>query len=132
MPNQPAPASVRPPSRTPANMLTDSQGFFQPITVLANRMTVRDSRKWDLNADDPFITVWCGNERVRAVTEGDSRSYRCADGGVPVGELQLAAALKNKDAHALQVCASRRYLYQHMDSKARKAYHTAFAECSIK
>ena len=84
-----------------------------------------------MNADDSFITVWCGTERARAITDGDRRSYKCPDGAVPVGELQLAAALRDKDTHALQVCASRRYLYRHMDSKAREAYRTAFAECSI-
>lgn len=129
--NQPAPTSVSPPSRTPMNLLTDSHGFFQPITVLANRMTVRSARKWDLNADDPFITVWCGSQKTTAVTDGDRRGYKCADGAVAVGEFQLSAALKAKDPHAFQVCASRAYLYRHMDSKAREAYRTAFAECSI-
>ncbi len=130
--NRPAPTNVGPPFPAPANFLTDSHGFFQPVTVLETRMIVRDSRKWDLNADDPFIAVWCGTRQTRAITDGDRRYYKCPDGAVPIGELQLSAALKSKDAHALQVCESRRYLYQHMDQKARDVYRSAFVECSMR
>jgi hypothetical protein len=110
---------------------TDSHGFYQPLTVLDDSMTVRTHRKWDLNADDPFVSVWCGSQRVSAITMGDSRGYMCPDGAVAVGRLDLRAALAAKDGHALQVCKARRYLFDHMDGQARAAYRLSFEGCSI-
>ena len=109
--------------------LTDADGFYQPITVLTDTMVIRNHRPWDLNADDPFITVLCGGQKTEAITEGDQRYYRCADGGVPTGRLDMAAALKHEDPHALRVCAAREYLYEHMDAEGQKVYKNFYAEC---
>lgn len=138
--NQPAPTQVPQNSifngmtlapGTIINMMTDADGFFQPITVLTDSMTVRNARLWDLNADDPFITVRCGDQITKAVSHGDNRGYTCPDRGVPIGTLDMVAALKHQDAHALQVCAARKYLYAHMDQQGRKAFASSFAECGI-
>ncbi|MGH8273437.1 MAG: hypothetical protein ACRES9_04140 [Gammaproteobacteria bacterium] len=111
---------------------TDGDGFFQPITVLTDTMTLVNSRAWDLNAGDPYIMVWCGKDKAKLTTRGDSwRRYLCPDRGVPVGKLDMAAALKHKDPHALKVCVARKYLYQHMNEKGRKDFARFFAECSI-
>lgn len=111
---------------------TDGDGFYQPITVLTDTMTLVNSRPWDLNAGDPYITVWCGKHRAKLTTKGDSyRRYTCPDRGVPVGKLDMLAALKHKDPHALQVCAARRYLYEHMTENGRKDFARYFEECSI-
>jgi len=130
--NQSAPLMVGPRVPGRLNLLTDAHGFFQPITVLENTMAVRSSRPWDVNADDPFVSVWCGSERTTATTDGARRSYRCPNGEQPIGKLDIAAALAKGDAHALGVCESRKYLFAHMDDKARAAYAPYFAECSIK
>ncbi|MGH8283847.1 MAG: hypothetical protein ACRESE_08390, partial [Gammaproteobacteria bacterium] len=112
---------------------TDAHGFFQPITVLTDSMTVVNDRPWDLNADDPYITVWCGNDKAELTTKGDSyRRYTCPGNSAPVGKLDMAAALKHKDRHALKVCAARKYLYQHMDQKGREPFASGFAECGIR
>jgi hypothetical protein len=124
----PAPLTTR--SAPP--FISDSHGFFQPTTVLEDTMAIRDHRRWDLNADDPFVTVWCGSQQVRATATGDSRRYQCPNDAVPIGKLQLTAAVAKRDSHALQVCESRKYLYMHMDDKARDAYRVGFQECSIK
>jgi len=138
--NQPAPTKVPLHSSfngltlapgTIVNMMTDADGFFQPITVLTDSMTVRNARPWDLNADDPFITVWCGSHITKAVAKGDQRGYTCPDYGVPVGKLDMLAALKHKDKHAIQVCAARKYLYGRMQADGRKAFAPFFAECGI-
>ena len=131
-PNQPAPltAGARLPGRS--NLLTDTHGFFQPITVLEDSMAVRSSRPWDLNADDPFVSVSCGSERTSAITEGSRRGYRCPNGEQPIGRLDVPAALAKRDAHAIQVCESRRYLFDHMDQQARAAFGPSFAECAIR
>jgi hypothetical protein len=111
---------------------TDADGFYQPITVLSDTMTLVNIRPWDLNADDPYITVRCGRDTAKLTTEGDSyRLYICPGHVAPLGTLHMSAALKHGDPHALKVCAARRYLYEHMTAEGRRAFAPAFAECSI-
>lgn len=126
-PDRPTPVVVA----RPMLHASDSHGFYQPLTVLDDTMAVRTHRKWDLNADDPFVSVWCGTQKVQAITDGDSRGYKCPGDAVAVGKLNLPAALAAKDSHALQVCKARNYLFEHMDEKARAAYRPSFQECSI-
>jgi hypothetical protein len=130
--NRPMPTMVKPVVPSPSVHLTDSHGFFQPITVLDDTMPVRSHRRWDRNADDPFVTVWCGTQQARAVTDGDRRGYTCPDGAQPIGKLDMAAALARKDLHAEQVCASRKYLFDHMEQTGRDAYRPFFTECGIR
>jgi hypothetical protein len=111
---------------------TDMDGFYQPITVLTDSMTLVNDRPWDLNVDDPYITVWCGKRKAKLTVRGDAyRRYICPDHVAPVGKLDMAAALAHKDPHALKVCAARRYLYRHMAAKDRRDFAGGFAECSI-
>jgi hypothetical protein len=124
-PDAPAPATTAPPFR----FETDSRGFFQPQAVLEGRMTVRDHRDWDLTADDPFVTVWCGTQAVKATTTSDSRYYVCPGDAAPEGTLDLKSALAKKNPHALALCASRAFLYSHMDGKAQMAFKSAVDEC---
>jgi hypothetical protein len=112
---------------------TDADGFYQPITVLTDSMTLVNMRPWDLNVDDPYITVWCEKARARLTTKGnDYRRYLCPGNGMPVGKLDMAAALAHRDPHALAVCAARKYLYAHMTAGDRKDFASGFAECSIR
>lgn len=121
-----SPGSPRPHAVLP---MTDADGFFQPITVMTDSMVVRNHRRWDLNADDPFITVRCGDEKTTAVTQGDARYYVCANGDVPTGTLDMLAALKHRDPHALKVCKARTYLYDHMDAVGKRVYRKFYQEC---
>jgi hypothetical protein len=111
--------------------MSDARGFFQPIATLQDWMTVRNHRAVDLNANDRFITVYCGNQPTRAKWNANVGAlwYECPQGQAPIGKLNMAAALQARDPHALQVCESRAYLYKHMDEKARAAFASAFSEC---
>lgn len=124
-PNAPVPISTAWPYRH----MSDSQGFFQPIAALQDWMTVRNHRPVDLNANDRFITVYCGNQPTRAKWNAEAIWFDCPQGQAPIGKLNMAAALQARDPHALQVCESRAYLYKHMDEKAQAAFAPAFAEC---
>jgi hypothetical protein len=76
--------------------------------------------------------VRCGKTKARLTTRGDSyRRYMCPNRVVPVGTLDMSAALEHKNPHALRVCAARKYLYEHMTAEGRKAFAPAFTECSI-
>lgn len=111
---------------------TDADGFFQPITVLTDSMTLVNTRPWDSNAGDPYITVWCGDKKAQLTTKDHSyRRYTCPDHGVPTGKLDIVRAVRHRDRHALKVCAARKYLYEHMTKKGRKAFAQGFTECSI-
>lgn len=111
---------------------SDSRGFFQPLTVLSDEVTVRNHRPRDLNADDPFVTVYCENQPVKALTNASgARWYECAKNIAPVGKLDIVAALKAKDTHAQALCQARRYFFEHMDDSARAAFGAAFRECQI-
>jgi hypothetical protein len=112
---------------------TDADGFYQPITVLTDTMTLVNIRSWDSNADDPYITVWCGRKKAQLTTKDHSyRRYTCPDHGVPTGKLDIVRALRHRDPHALKVCAARKYLYEHMTEDGRKAFAHGFVECSIR
>jgi hypothetical protein len=111
---------------------TDADGFFQPITVLTDTMTLVNIRPWDSNAGDPYITVWCRSTRAQLTSKDHSyRRYTCRDHGVPTGKLEIVRASRDGDPHALKVCAARKYLYEHMSEDGRKAFAHGFAECSI-
>lgn len=111
---------------------TDTDGFYQPITVLTDTMTLVNIRPWDLNARDPYITVRCGRKKAQLMTKGQFyRRYTCPDHSVSTGKLDMARALRHGDPHAQKVCAARKYLYDHMTEVGRKAFAHGFAECSI-
>ena len=86
-----------------------------------------------MNTSDPFIALECPDGRAPILDENDfgARRYRCPDGKVPVGTLDMRAALARNDAHALAVCASRKYLFERMTDDATRAFADAFAECHI-
>jgi len=115
--------------RPGAPLETDGDGFFQPILVMKDSMNVVNIRPWDRNPDDPYVTVWCGSQEVKAVTHGDHRGYSCADGRVPVGNLNIVVVLWYYDRHAEEVCKAREYLYEHMDATGKKAFAREAAEC---
>jgi hypothetical protein len=108
---------------------SDSRGFFQPISVFKNETSVRNHRVYDLNADDPFISVWCGEKLTHAKVQGKNRWYECQGNQTPMGRLDLARALKAGNKHAIQLCNARTYLYYHMDKAARDAVSSSFREC---
>jgi hypothetical protein len=111
---------------------TDGAGFYVPLTVLESQVAVAATRPLDLNADDPFVHVRCGEEPARLAHEGEWTWYRCADGSVPIGRRDVRAALAAGDAYTKAVCRSRRYLYDHMDAAAREAFAPSFEECGIR
>jgi hypothetical protein len=125
--NLPRPAKMDPRLRH----RSDAYGFFQPTAVIEKLMTVRINRSWDTNFEDPFISVRCGPVLAEPWFQSGARGYRCADGSVPLGELDFGSALSAGDEHAAQVCAAREYLHQHMDDAARAAYAESFQVCGI-
>ena len=113
---------------------TDDDGFYVPLSVLADSMPLETHRPRDMNVDDPFLALACPSGRRPELTEHDDggRAWICADGGSPVGTLDVKAALAKKDARAIALCASRAYLAAHMDADGKRAFAAALAACAIR
>jgi hypothetical protein len=111
---------------------TDGSGLFELLAVLEDEAPPELNRPRDMNVGAPFVTVHCGAADPELRTRPDgARHYACADGTAPVARLDVAAALAAGDAHAVAVCASRRFLFDHMDAAARAAFAQRFAACGI-
>ncbi|HEY4223006.1 MAG TPA: hypothetical protein VGO62_16730 [Myxococcota bacterium] len=112
---------------------TDDTGWYVPESVLQSTVPLEIHRARDMNVDDKFLSLECPSGRTPTLDENDegSRKYVCTDGRVPVGTLDVAAGMKAHDAHVRGVCASRKYLQDHMDDAARAAFAEAFTACGL-
>lgn len=110
---------------------TDASGFYVPLSVLQDHGPVPNHRPWDLNAADPFVEVLCGNEPAKLIEADHRRYYRCANGRVPIGYRNISAGRHAKDNYTLRVCASRKFLYPHMEKEGREKFKDAFRVCGI-
>jgi hypothetical protein len=110
---------------------TDASGFYSPLSVLQSEVALAATRPMDPNAGDPFVDVRCDSGPVRLVRDGHWIWYRCVDGSVPVGRRDVRSALEAGDHYTVRVCQSRRYLHDHMDAAARRAFAASFRECGI-
>lgn len=109
---------------------TDARGFHVPASVLSERAPLESHRPVDPNFEQPFFSWRCAEGDVEG--RGGSTRLQCADGEVPVGTFDVAAALAAGDAHAKDVCAGRQALAERMDTAARRAFRAALDACVIK
>jgi hypothetical protein len=112
------------------NRGTDAAGFVLIQTVLSNEVPIETYFPVERNQDDPFIRFVCGDQRTSA-TQGHNRVPTCSDGHVPTGVLDVAAALKAGDGRVKDLCASRKYLFDHMEPSDRAVFQERFAECGL-
>ncbi len=114
------------------NRGTDGSGFFQVSTVFSDRAPLETYRLNNANASDPFLHFACGEGDTPAslAREAFGRAT-CPGGEVPVGVLDVRAALRAADPHVLRVCASRRFLYDHLDPDGKRLHAPAIAECDL-
>jgi hypothetical protein len=110
---------------------TDASGFFVPLSVLAAELPLERHRPWEMNVGDPFLTLRCESGAPRLVERGFARSYVCAGAEVPTARLDVPRALAADDERARAMCASRRYLHEHMSDDARALFADAFVACGI-
>lgn len=116
------------------NRPTDASGLYGLLAVLLDESAVETSRPVDTNLEDPFIRFSCPDdteEPEQVGAHGGPRTIRCRNGRPATGHLDVERALDAGDAHANAVCASRRYLFDHMDVSAKRAFATNFSKCHI-
>lgn len=123
-------AEVNPDSHMPL-WPTDAQGWYVPLAVMRTGGELSTTADFhDPNAGDVFVTARCREGRAAARTEGEVRWYQCADGSMPYGVRDVAAAVATGDMYSMQVCASRRWLFSRMDKQAQAAFAEAMAPCA--
>jgi hypothetical protein len=112
---------------------TDDNGWYLPLAVLMDTVPLEGHRARDMNVGDALLALECpsGQAPVLDENDGGARKYRCADGGVPVGTLDVTAGLNKRDPRTISVCHARRYLFDHMEPDARALFKTQFAECGF-
>jgi hypothetical protein len=106
---------------------TDSDGSFALLMVLEREMPISRARPLDLNHRDRYVQLRC-RDGARLV-EGPMPS--CPGDESPVAVRDVSAGLSAGDAYTQRLCASREYLWAHMDATAREAFAEAFAECGL-
>lgn len=125
------PAAVNASERRPRRR-TDGSGLYQLLAVLEDAAPPELNRPHDMNVGAPFIAVRCGPDDAELRTRPDgARHYVCPNGSVPIARLDMVAAMAAGDPHAAAVCASRRFLFDHMDELARANFRVSFGECNI-
>jgi hypothetical protein len=102
---------------------TDSAGFFTPSTVLRAEGVLEQYGQRDPNVEDPFVVASCAEGEPSRPVPGPGAHWSCPDRQVPRARLQLASALAAGDEHARAVCASWRYLVEHLPPEAVAARH---------
>ena len=109
---------------------TDGSGLYVPISVFDDSAPLSMSDAFDdPNADDRFVTATCAGAPAARETGYGARYFSCPDGAMAMGRYDLQAALDAGDEHAQKVCASRRYIFSHLDETGRAAFAKAMAPC---
>jgi hypothetical protein len=124
----------RPPRSTPGlvNRGTDGSGFFHVSTALSNRAPLETYRPRNPNLRDRHVRFECEGGRPAEPDASVPGGVRCSDGGVPTGVLDIRAALRDGSLHAQRVCASRRLLFERLDSADQAAFREAMADCDAR
>jgi hypothetical protein len=111
---------------------TDSQGWFVPLAVLEDTQPLDQHRERDKNVG-PFVDADCpaSARDARRETDGEGAARWSCPRGAPQVTFDSAAAEDAGDAHAERVCASRRFLYDHLTKRGKARYRAAFQACGI-
>ncbi len=124
------PDNQRPNQYGEVNRGTDLSGLFQVESLLRPRVPLEQYFPFETNANDRYLDFRCASGTLHRVNQ-PVPNISCSDGSVPMGSLDVRAALAAGDDRVKALCAARRYLYEHLDSPARTAFSERFAECGL-
>jgi hypothetical protein len=110
---------------------TDNLGFFGPTAVLSDSCVVANHRPEDVNDEDPYVQVRCGDKPAELIRKDSFERYDCANGRVPIGYRDVRAGLAAGHEYTRRVCESRRWLFERMTERARRVYADGFAACGL-
>lgn len=126
------PPNTRPGAGGLPNRATDGSGLYQLLAVLSDESPLEAYRPREMNLDNPLVVIRCGGGGAPRTVPGKRGGMHvvCSDGSVPLGRLELPAALRAGDARARQICEARRVLEEHLDHAGRRAFAAALGACS--
>lgn len=109
---------------------TDVSGFYTPATVFADEVPLESYGTFDPNVEDPYISIRCPSGRVqRYRSPAGAARVRCSDGSVPLAHYRLKAALEASEPRAAEICATRRFLYEHLDARGKDRHAREMEVC---
>lgn len=112
-----------------ANRATDASGCFQIQSVLIDQLPLETYFPLEQNVSDPFMHFGC---RVGAqLRESPGERPSCSDGSIPWGRFDVRRAREASSEHAEKLCASRRYLFDHLDDAGRQTFREGLVGCGI-
>ena len=125
---------------------TDDSGLYTILGVLFDEMPTGIIEKvspQDPNTENAYVSVMCNGSPAEKREErgrmgrGTSVFFECSQdsqGRTPVtlARFDIEKALANQDPHAGNVCQSRKFLYNHLDTVGKEAFKDAFEICGIK
>ncbi len=76
---------------------------------------------FDPNLSDPHVRISCPEGAPVVPSPGGNRHASCPDRAIPLGTLDVAAALASGDDHARAHCRSVGYLIDHLDASVQSA-----------
>ena len=103
---------------------TDGAGFYALRALFSDEGFLEDHRPVQPALENPYVDVRCPEGEVL-----DARRARCSDGSVAAARLDLAAGVRSKDAHSLQICAARRALWPRLSAEAQAALQASLDAC---
>ncbi len=110
---------------------TDPNGFYTPAAVLRDWAPLERYRPRDLNHLREHVRIDCGGEPAARREDGRGAVwFECQDGSVPIGRIDLAAALAAGNRRAAGTCRARRYLLDRMSPEARPRFSALATECA--
>lgn len=112
---------------------TDASGLYTVVAVLQDHVDVSNHRLADVNHDDPFVEVRCGERPAHLEMDIEDREQRfvCPDGATPVAHRDVETALAEGDEYTERLCELRRFLFERSTPAAREAFRESYAVCGI-
>jgi hypothetical protein len=112
---------------------TDASGLYTVMAVLQDHVDVSNHRLLDVNHDDPFVEVRCGDRPARLEMDIADREQRfvCPDGGAPLAHRNVESALAEGHDYTERLCEARRFLFERSTPEAHAAFQESFAVCGI-
>ena len=103
---------------------TDAAGLFSLRSVFRDEDPVERYRPVDPNVGDPTMTPVCPGSEI------DVASARCRDGLRPRLHVDVARGIRERNAHAAQLCEARRQLSSLLDPAGRAALQGTLVACA--
>jgi hypothetical protein len=106
----------------------DADGLFLIQTVLEGRAPLETYAPIAASVGNPYVDFRC-DDTPATWTRGKRKQLVCPQKRVPVGYLDVARGLRDGEVRIRGLCASRRYLFDHLNDFGRTIFKRQREEC---